>query len=112
MAARRTSLGHCDLATHPSAGMLDRLTWSWVVWLSQLEKVENVLCARCRPKSEEMVIRVGEGPPRRIVTKRGSRTFGMIMFELLSLARALLAEQDKEDQAEQWLPQGRRRRRS
>jgi hypothetical protein len=36
----------------------------------------------------------------------------MIMFELLSLARALLAEQDKEDQAEQWLPQGRRRRRS
>jgi hypothetical protein len=26
----------------------------------------------------------------------------MIMFELLSLARALLAEQGEEDQAEQW----------
>ncbi len=62
MAAGRTSLGHRDLATHPSAGMLDRLTRSWVVWLSQLEKVKNVLCARCRPKSEEMVIRVGKGP--------------------------------------------------
>jgi hypothetical protein len=62
MAARRTSLSHRDLPTHPSAGMLDRLTRSWVLWLSRLEKVKNVLCARCRPKSEEMVIRVGEGP--------------------------------------------------
>jgi hypothetical protein len=56
MAARRTSLGHLDLATHPSAGVLDRLTRSWVLWLSRLEKVKNVLCAGCRPKSEEMVI--------------------------------------------------------
>jgi hypothetical protein len=39
---------------------LDRLTRSWVLWLSRLEKVENVLCARSRPQSEEMVIRVGE----------------------------------------------------
>jgi hypothetical protein len=62
MAARRTSLGHLDLATHPSAGMLDRLTRSWVLWLSRLEKVKNVLCARCRPKSKKMVTRVGEGP--------------------------------------------------
>jgi hypothetical protein len=56
MAARRTSLGHLDLATHPSAGVLDRLTRSCILWLSRLEKVKNVLCARCRPKSEEMVI--------------------------------------------------------
>jgi hypothetical protein len=62
VAARRTSLGHLDLATHPSARMLDRLTRSWVLWLSRLETVKNVLRARCRPKSEEMVIRVGEGP--------------------------------------------------
>jgi hypothetical protein len=62
MAARRTSLGHLDLATHPSAGMLNRLTRSRVQWLSQLEKVKNVLGARCRPESEEMVVRVGEGP--------------------------------------------------
>jgi hypothetical protein len=62
MAARRTSLGHLDLATRPSAGMLDRLSRSWVFWPSRLEKVKNVLCARCRPQSQEMVIRIGEGP--------------------------------------------------
>jgi len=56
MAAGRASLGHRDLATHPSAGMLDRLTRSWVLWLSRLEEVKNMLCARCRPQSEEMVI--------------------------------------------------------
>ena len=42
--------------------MLDRLTRSWVLGLSRLEQVEDVLCARRRPESEEMVIRVGEGP--------------------------------------------------
>jgi len=64
LAARRASLGHRDLAQHPSAGVLDRLTRSWVLWLSRLEKVKNVLCARSRPQSEEMVIRVGEAPHR------------------------------------------------
>jgi len=63
MAARSTSLHHLDLATYPSAGMLDRVTRSRVLWLSRLEKVKNVLCVGCRPQSEEMVIRVGEGPP-------------------------------------------------
>jgi hypothetical protein len=62
MAARRASLGHLDLATHPSAGMLDRLTRSWVLRLSRLEKVKNVLRARCRPMSQKLVIRIGEGP--------------------------------------------------
>jgi hypothetical protein len=62
MATRGASLHHLDLATHPGAGMLDRLTRSRVLGLSRLEKVKNVLCARCRPQSEEMVIRVGEGP--------------------------------------------------
>jgi hypothetical protein len=62
MAARRASLHHLDLPTRPSAGMLDRLTRSWVLRLRRLEKVKNVLCARRRPESEEMVIRIGEGP--------------------------------------------------
>ena len=61
MAARRASLHHRDLATHPSAGMLDRLTRSWVLRLSRLEQVKNVLCARCRPKSQKLVIRIGQG---------------------------------------------------
>ena len=39
MAGRRAGLGHGDLATHPGAGMLDRLTWPWVVRLSRLEEV-------------------------------------------------------------------------
>jgi hypothetical protein len=41
--------------------MLDRLTRSWVLRLSRLEKVKDVLGARRRPKSEEIVIRIGEG---------------------------------------------------
>jgi hypothetical protein len=47
---------------NPGAGMLDRLTRSQVLRLSRLEEVKDVLRARCRPKSEEMVIRIGEGP--------------------------------------------------
>jgi hypothetical protein len=62
MAGGRASLGHPDLATHPGAGMLDRLTRSRVLRLSRLEEVEDVLRARCSPKSEELVIRIGEGP--------------------------------------------------
>jgi hypothetical protein len=59
---RRASLGHLHLATHPGAGLLDRLTRSWVLRLGRLEEVEDVLRARCRPTSEEPVIRIGEGP--------------------------------------------------
>src|SRR5215467_6005480 len=62
MAGRRASLGHLHLATHPGAGMLDRLTRSWVLRLSRLEEVKDVLRARCRPKGEELVIRIGEAP--------------------------------------------------
>jgi hypothetical protein len=61
-AGRRASLGHLHLATHPGASMLDRLTRSWVFRLSRLEQVKDMLRARCRPKSEELVIRIGEGP--------------------------------------------------
>ncbi len=62
MAARRASLHHRDLPAHPGAGMLDRLTRSRVLRLSRLENVKDVLRALRRPKSEEMVIRIGEGP--------------------------------------------------
>src|SRR6185437_2410481 len=58
----RPSLGHRDLATHPGAGMLDRLARPWVLGPSRLEEIKDMLRARCRPKSEEMVIRISEGP--------------------------------------------------
>jgi hypothetical protein len=62
MATRCASLRHLDLATHPGAGILDRLTWSWVLRLFRLKEVKDVLCARCRPEGEEMVIGISEGP--------------------------------------------------
>src|SRR5579859_1059180 len=62
VAARRPSLSHCDLATHPGASLLDRLTRPQVLGLSRLEEVKDVLRARCRPQSEQMVIRISEGP--------------------------------------------------
>jgi kanamycin kinase len=42
--------------------VLDGFAWSWVIRLSRLEQVKDVLCAARRPKSQEMVIRIGEGP--------------------------------------------------
>jgi len=62
LAARRASLHHRDLTTHPGAGIRDRFARSRVITLSRLEKVKDVLCARRRPKSQEMVIRITEGP--------------------------------------------------
>jgi hypothetical protein len=62
MAARCASLHHLDLTTHPGAGVLDRFTWSWVLRLNRLEQVKDVLRARRRPKGEEMMIRISEGP--------------------------------------------------
>ena len=62
MATRRASLHHLDLATHPGAGMLDRLTRARVLRLSRLEQVKDVLRARGSPKSEKTVIRIGESP--------------------------------------------------
>jgi len=43
VAARRASLHHRDLTTHPGAGVLDRFAWSWVIRLSRLEEVKDVL---------------------------------------------------------------------
>jgi hypothetical protein len=49
MNARRASLHHLDLATHPGPGMLDRLTRSCVPMLGRLEEVKDVLCTRGSP---------------------------------------------------------------
>ena len=62
VAGRISSPGHRDLATHPRADLLDRLTRSRVLGLSRLEEVKDVLRARCRPQGEELVIRIGERP--------------------------------------------------
>jgi hypothetical protein len=78
MAGRRASLSHGDCSTRPGSPEFDRVTRPRVLGLSRLEEVEDVLRARCRPQGQELVIRVGEVPPRRIVTKRGSRFFGRI----------------------------------
>src|SRR6266540_4121920 len=62
MAARRASLHHRDLTTHPGAGVLDRFPWSWVLRLNRLKQVKDVLRARRGPNSEQMMIRISEGP--------------------------------------------------
>jgi hypothetical protein len=62
MAARRPRLGHRDLAPRPGTGLLNRLTRSWIVRLSGLEEIKDVLRARRRPQGEEMVICVSESP--------------------------------------------------
>src|SRR5918992_425623 len=61
-AGRLAGVGHPDLAIDPGASMLDRLTRPWVLGPSRLEEVEDVLGARCRPESEELVVCIGEGP--------------------------------------------------
>jgi hypothetical protein len=62
VAARRAGLHHLDLATDPGAGIFDRLTRPRVIGPNRLEETEDVLRAQCRPQSEEVVIRIGEGP--------------------------------------------------
>ncbi len=41
--------------------MLDRLTRSWVLRLSRLDQVKDVLRVQRCPQSKEIVIRIGEG---------------------------------------------------
>jgi len=62
MAARRASLHHRNLTTHPGAGVLDRFTWPWVLRLDRLKQVKDMLRAQRGPKSEQMMIRISEGP--------------------------------------------------
>jgi hypothetical protein len=62
MAARRASLHHRDLTTYPGTGLLDGLPWSWVLRLNRLKQVKDVLRAQRGPNSEQMMIRISEGP--------------------------------------------------
>ena len=59
MAAGRASVHHRDLT---QSRAFDRFTWSWVIRLSGLEQVKDLLRARRRPKREKLVLRVGAGP--------------------------------------------------
>lgn len=60
MSTRGASLHHLDLTTCPSPGMLDRLAGSRVLRVGHLKQVENVLCARCRPQRQKLVVRIGQ----------------------------------------------------
>jgi hypothetical protein len=60
LTARRTSLHHRDLATHPGACVLDRPTRSGVVRSDRFKEGKDVLRARGRPQGEKVVIRLGE----------------------------------------------------
>jgi len=63
MATRRTGLRHPDLAARPCPDLLDRLAGPPIRGLHRLEEVQNVLCARGRPQSEEPMVGVCERPP-------------------------------------------------
>jgi len=41
--------------------MLDGLPWPWIIGMSRLEQVQDVLGARCRPEGEQVMVRVREG---------------------------------------------------
>jgi len=62
MTTGSAGLHHLGLAARPIARVLDRLPRLWVARYSRLEEVKDVLRARCSPKSEELVIRIGERP--------------------------------------------------
>jgi hypothetical protein len=62
MATRRTGLRHPDVAARPRPYLLDRLAGPRIRRLHRLEEVQNVLCARGRPQSEEPMVGVRERP--------------------------------------------------
>ena len=63
MATRRAGLRHPDLASRPCPNLLDRQTGPRVRRLYRLEEVQNVLCARGSPQSQELMVGVRERPP-------------------------------------------------
>ena len=62
MASRRTGLRHLDLAARPGPDLLERVAGPGIRGLLGLEEVQNVLCARCRPQSQEPMVGVRERP--------------------------------------------------
>jgi len=63
MATRRARLRHRDRAARPCPNLLDRLARPQIRGLRRLEEVQNVLCARGRPQSQEPMVGVGERAP-------------------------------------------------
>jgi hypothetical protein len=63
MATRRAGLRHFDLASRPCLNLLDRQSGPRVRGLHRLEEVQNVLCARGSPQSQELMVGVRERPP-------------------------------------------------
>jgi hypothetical protein len=63
MASRIAGSRHIDLAARPCPSLLDRLAGLRVQGLYRLEEVQNVLCARGRPQSQEPMVGVRERPP-------------------------------------------------
>jgi hypothetical protein len=63
MTTCRTGLRHPDLAVRPCPNLLDRLTGPRVQGLFRLEQVQNVLCTRRRPQSQEPMVGIRERPP-------------------------------------------------
>jgi hypothetical protein len=63
MTGRRTGLRHPDLTARPGANLIDRVAGPWIRGLLGLEEVQNVLCARCCPQSQEPMVGVRERAP-------------------------------------------------
>src|SRR5207302_823841 len=63
MATRRAGLRHPGLASRPCPNLLDRQTGPRVRGLHRLEEVQNVLCARGSPQSQEPMVGVRERTP-------------------------------------------------
>ena len=76
MASRIAGLRHLDLAARPCPSLLDRLAGPRVRGLHRLEEVQNVLCARGRPQSQEPMVGVRERPPAADGDEAGVAVFG------------------------------------
>src|SRR5512144_1005353 len=76
MTSRGAGLRHLDLAARPCPSLLDRLAGPRVRGLPRLEEVQNVLCARGRPQSQEPMVRVREHPPAAEGDEAGVAVFG------------------------------------
>ena len=75
-AGRRAGLGHRDLAADPRSSLLDGLAGPRVRGLHRLEMVQNVLCTRGRPQSQEPMVGVREGPSAADGDEAGVALFG------------------------------------
>lgn len=62
MPASGPCLHHPHLASCPGANLFDSQSRSRVLWPSRLEQMKDVLGAGRRPRSEEVVVLIGQGP--------------------------------------------------